>query len=235
MELPSKINLSSPILDFVLYLIVLFLFPFGLIFSLYYPNVILEQGLAHRIFYFHVSVAWVALYSPILSSFFGILYLFSKKQVFDTLGFSMNKMAMLFSLFVLISGPIWAGSAWGTYWDWSDARLQSFFVLLLCLFAYFIFRSQYRDYHKRSLYSAVLSIFCALNSLLTWGAIRWIDNPGNHPGSVLGKGGMDPDMKTAFWINILSYHFLFFLLFILVYRNDSIMEKLVQIRETVED
>ena len=113
--------------------------------------------------------------------------------------------------------------------------IQSFLMLLVCLFAYFIFRSQFVDYHKRSIYSAVLSILCALSSLLTWSAIRWIENQGNHPGSVLGKGGMDPDMRIAFWINILSYHFLFLLLFILVYRNDSIMEKLVQIRETVEE
>lgn len=56
---------------------------------------------------------------------------------------------------------------------------------------------------------------------MTWGAIRWVENPGNHPESVLGKGGMDPDMKAAFWAGVLGYHLLFLVLYRLVYRLDK--------------
>ena len=203
------INIYHPILDIALFVLLLILFPVAVFLALYYPNVILEQGLSHRIFYFHVSVAWVALYAPAFASIFGIIYIIKREPNWDTLSYSMSKLALIFSILVLFSGPIWAYSAWGTAWDWSDARLQSFFIL-------------------------VVSLLCALNAVLTWGAIRWVENPGNHPGSVLGKGGMDKDMKETFWINVLAYHILFLVLFLVIYRKDKLDAKLVQIREEME-
>ena len=44
--------------------------------ALTYPAPLLEQGQAHRIFYLHVPVAWVALYAPLLAAVCGLLYLF---------------------------------------------------------------------------------------------------------------------------------------------------------------
>ncbi|MCB1140661.1 MAG: cytochrome c biogenesis protein CcsA [Leptospiraceae bacterium] len=209
-------------LDGILYGLFLILFPSAVWMSLYYPPVILEQGTAHRIFYFHVSSAWVALYAPFFSTLGGILYLKKKDLVFDLFSSSMAKMAMLFSIFVLFSGPIWANSAWGVPWDWTDARLQTFFVLVMSLFSYFVLRWLLTDPIKKAKISSILSIFVSINSILTWGAIRWVDNPGNHPGSVLGKGGMDPSMRLTFWINILAYHLLFWALFTLLFRKEKI-------------
>ncbi|HMV45716.1 MAG TPA: cytochrome c biogenesis protein CcsA [Leptospiraceae bacterium] len=230
----EKIRIFSPMLDIVLFVLFVLFFPFAVILSLYYPNVILEQGLSHRIFYFHVSVAWVALYAPALSALFGLIYIVRKNPDWDTLSYSLNKLSLLFSILVLISGPIWAYSAWGTPWDWTDARLQSFFILVVSLLSYFVFRSLITDRNKKYLYSSFLSLLCALNALLTWGAIRWIENPGNHPGSVLGRGGMDKDMKETFWVNVLAYHILFLILFLIIYRKEKLDSKLEQVRGEME-
>lgn len=211
---------------YALFMVFVLVLPFSILLSLNYPNVILQQGTAHRIFYFHVSVAWVALYAPFFSMFFGVLYLIKRELRFDLVSYSMAKMAFLFSICVLFSGPIWANSAWGVPWDWTDSRLQSFFVLVISLFSYFILRSLIVDIRKKALVSSFMTIFASINSVLTWGAIRWMDNPGNHPGSVLGKGGMDMDMKTTFWINIFAYHILFLIIFWLIHRTDK-MEFLV--------
>lgn len=225
-----KYNLSFTWKEFILFFIFIILFPFAVLLSFNYPNVILDQGTAHRIFYFHVSVAWVALYAPFFSMIFGIFYLVKKNLQYDLLSASMAKLALLFSICVLFSGPIWANSAWGVSWDWTDSRLQSFFVLVISLLSYFILRVLILDIHKKALVSSVMTLFASVNSILTWGAIRWMDNPGNHPGSVLGKGGMDLDMKITFWINILAYHFLFLLLFFLIYRNDKTLFLLEELR-----
>ncbi|MCE9501531.1 MAG: cytochrome c biogenesis protein [Leptospira sp.] len=217
-----KVKLTSVFFDYTLGFLFLTIFPFSVYTSLYYPNVILEQGLSHRIFYFHVSVAWVALYGPVLSAFFAILYIARKNEFWDTLSYTSSKISLLFAIGVLFSGPIWAKSAWGVPWDWSDARLQSFFVLVVSLFSYFIFRNLVTNPVNKPLFSSYLSILCALNAVITWGAIRWIENPGNHPGSVLGKGGMDQDMRFAFWMNIIAYHLLFLMLFRLTYRFEKL-------------
>lgn len=205
--------------------LVLFVLGYSTYFSLYIPPVILEQGLSHRIFYFHVPVAWVALYGPLFSAIFSILYLWKKDMALDTLSFSLNQISLLFAIGVLFSGPIWALSAWGVAWDETDARLQSFFVLCLTLVAYFVFRFVIPSRSKRASLSSFLSIFCALTAVLTWGAIRWIENPGNHPGSVLGKGGMEPIMKKAFWLGVFAYHLLFLALLYLLVRFQFLFTK----------
>ncbi|WP_210412828.1 cytochrome c biogenesis protein CcsA [Leptospira ognonensis] len=213
----------SGLAEAALWLAVAISIPIAVIGSLVYPNVILEQGLSHRIFYFHVPVAWVALYGPILASFFSVIFLISKKSLWDDLAFTSNQISFLFAIGVLFSGPIWAFSAWGVPWDRTDARLQSFFILCLSLVSYFVFRFLILDLKKKAIISSYLSILCALSSVLTWGAIRWIENPGNHPGSVLGKGGMDPDMKITFWFSIFAFHLLFLILFLLTYRTQKIL------------
>ncbi len=220
----------NSIFIYLIYFLLLIIFPLAVLVSLNYPNVILEQGTAHRIFYFHVSVAWVSLYSPIFSSFFSLVYLIKKDLKFDLYAFSLNQIGFLFAIAVLYSGPIWANSAWGTYWDFTDARLQSFLILVISLIAYFLFRNFISDPFKRAKLSSFLSILCSLNAILTWGAIRWIENPGNHPGSVLGKSGMDKDMKLTFWLNVLAYHILFLNLLIIMIRKNKLEYKLEEIR-----
>jgi heme exporter protein C len=208
-----KIRIKMKYSIWILYFFGAVLVPVAVGVGLLYPNVILEQGLAHRIFYIHVSVAWVALYGPILASIFGIIYIIKPNSVWDRHSYTSNILSILFSVGVLISGPIWAYSAWGVSWDWTDARLQSFFILVISLMGYFFIRSMIIDPDKKALYSSYLSILCALNAIATWGAIRWIDNPGNHPSTVLGKGGMDPDMKIAFYLNVFAFHIFFWLLY----------------------
>lgn len=201
------------------------IFPTAILMAVYYPNVILEQGLAHRIFYFHVGVAWVALYAPIFSLIFGLLYLWKKDFSYDLISYTMTQLALIFAVAVLFSGPIWAYSAWGVAWDRTDARLNSFLVLFISLLSYFLLRSLISDPQKKARVSSIMTIFSSLNAILTWGAIRWIENPGNHPGSVLGKGGMDADMKLTFWINILAYHLLFLILFFILYNQNKIQQE----------
>ncbi|TGK78352.1 ABC transporter permease [Leptospira noumeaensis] len=219
-----KIRIFHPVFDIGFYLVVCISLVFAVIFSLVYPNVILEQGLSHRIFYLHVPVAWVALYGPILSFLFSLVFLFSRNMLWDRLAFTANQLAFLFAVGVLFSGPIWAYSAWGVPWDKTDARLQSFFILCISLVSYFIFRYLVPGKTKKAILSAYLSVLCAVSAILTWGAIRWIENPGNHPGSVLGKGGMDSDMKQSMWLGVLAFHFLFLFLFLISNRSEKIQD-----------
>ncbi len=226
-----KIRIAHPVWDWILSAVFLIGFPVVVLFSLNFPNVILQQGTAHRIFYFHVPVAWVALYGPIFSLVFAVLYLIRKESKWDLLSLSANQIALLFAVGVIFSGRIWALSAWGVSWDKTDARLQSFTVLFISLIAYFVFRILITDVSKKKVFSAFLSILCAVNAVVTWGAIRWMDNPGNHPESILGKGGMDSDIRLSFWMGVLAYHVLFLVLFRFAYR----LSKIEDLRESLPE
>jgi heme exporter protein C len=220
--------------DFLLFALLFSLLGYYTFYCLNIPNVLLEQGISHRIFYFHVPVAWVALYGPIFSSIASIFYLIFRKNFLDQYSYSLNIISLIFSFGVLFSGPIWAQSAWGVPWDWTDARLQSFFILFLSLIGYFIFRNLVISNKKKMILGAYLTILCALNSVLTWGAIRWFDNPGNHPSSILGKGGMDFDMKIGFYGSVIAYHFLFLVLLRIIIRYVQIQDNFFRLKEKIE-
>ncbi|WCL51124.1 cytochrome c biogenesis protein [Leptospira sp. GIMC2001] len=231
----NKISISSWLWDFLIFFIFVVLSGYSIHYAMKVPNVLLEQGLSHRIFYFHVPVAWVALYGPLFSFIASIFYLLTRNLKFDRMSFALNQVSLIFAIGVLFSGPIWAYSAWGVPWDWTDARLQSFFILCLSLFGYFIFRSLIPNPIKKAMIGAYLTILCGVNAVLTWGAIRWIDNPGNHPSSVLGKGGMETDMRIAFYLNVLAFHILFLVFIRIAYRLENIQNFRNIIKASMDD
>jgi heme exporter protein C len=193
--------------------------------GLYYPPPISSQGVAHRIFYLHVPIAWVALYAPFVGSVCGALYLFTRKPLYDMLSCTATRLSLIFSVAVIYSGAIWAHVEWGTYWNVYDSRLNSFLILLLVLIGYFLLRNMIESEERKATVSSLLAIFSALASLMTWFAIRLVE-PDTHPTSVLGS--MAAEIKLTFWLSVLAYHFFFLAFF---YRS-FIHEKLA--RATVE-
>ena len=187
--------------------------------ALTYPPTIASQGQAHRIFYIHVPIAWVALYAPLFSAVAGLLFLFTRNEKFDVWSLVNARLAFLFALGVVISGPLWAVSEWGTYWNWKDKRLMTFFILLLCLGGYFMVRFLTDNERNRGVYGAVMAVISALASLMTWFAIRLIETD-THPGSVLGT--MSPKIQQTFWISVLGYHLLFWVFLRISVRQENI-------------
>ena len=187
-------------------------------FVLSYPPTIVSQGIAHRIFYFHVPIAWIALYAPIISAICAILYLHTRREIYDIWSLAAARCAYLFSLMVLFSGPLWAVTEWGTYWNWQDSRLVSFFILVLALSAYFLFSYLSNAQQQRAV-RALLAILAAMAAALTWFAIRWLE-PDTHPTSVLGKLG--PRIRQSFWLSVFVYHLVFWSFLRLAIRYEHI-------------
>ena len=92
------------------------------------------MGAAQKIFYFHVPAAMVtyAAVAVLLAGSMG--YLWTRNRKWDNLSRAATEAALLFCTLVLITGPIWAKPAWGTWWTW-EARLISTLVLEILLIA----------------------------------------------------------------------------------------------------
>ena len=132
------------------------------LFILTYPPTLASQGLAHRIFYIHVPIAWVALYAPFFAAISSILYLYKNSIRYHIYSLANMKLAFVFSLCVVISGPIWAQTEWGTYWNWKDPRLISFAILLFMLSVYFITLQLSENLEQQARVGAVITILSAL-------------------------------------------------------------------------
>ncbi len=195
------------------------------IMALTYPPPLPAQGQAHRIFYIHTPTAWVALYAPLVAAVCGILYMITRRESFDVWSSASVRVAFLFALSVLISGPIWASTEWGTYWNWRDERLMSFFVLLMCLLGYFLARYLTEDPGRAALFGSIMATLAALASVLTWFAIR-VTDPDTHPPSVLGT--MSPKIRHTFWVSVLAYHILFLIILRLALRQEWLRRAVAQ-------
>jgi heme exporter protein C len=119
------------------------------------------QGLAQKIFYIHAPSAWVAFLAFGLVGVASIVYLFLKDPRLDLFAASSAEVGMVFTTEVLITGPIWGKTIWGTWWTW-DARLTLTLFLWFVMLAYLILRSAVQEPSQRARYSAVLGILGAL-------------------------------------------------------------------------
>jgi len=175
-----------------------------------------------RIFYFHVGSAWAAMDAFLLCFICNLLYVWRRRQMYDSLAVSSAEVGLVLTTVVLITGPIWAKPAWGIYWTW-DARLTSTFVLWLLYISYLLLRSLVEEPDRRALLSSLFGIFAFLDVPLVFFSIRWWRT--QHPAPVIMGGagsGLDPTMKKVFFFNVFVMHIL--ALFLIVER--SLLEKM---------
>lgn len=180
-----------------------------------------KMGFVQKIFYFHVPAAWVMLLALIPIETFSLLYVFTRRAKFDYIAHAALELALLFGFITLVTGPLWGRKAWGVYWAW-DVRLTSTLVLILTLLAAKMVRSSGLSQNSGvsqtgtslplgKLIAAGLSMLAVINGVFVYVSVDlW---RGTHPEKLVTKGGLDPQMKPAFWISVLAFHLLFFVLF----------------------
>ncbi|HLS23122.1 MAG TPA: cytochrome c biogenesis protein CcsA, partial [Pseudogracilibacillus sp.] len=97
------------------------------------------MGPVQKIFYFHVASAWNAFFAFFIVFIFSVLYLIRKKRTYDIIAGISAEIGVIFTAIVLITGPIWARSAWNTWWVW-EPRLTTTLILFFMYIAYLVLR-----------------------------------------------------------------------------------------------
>jgi heme exporter protein C len=170
------------------------------------------MGNIQRIFYFHVSSAWVSFIAFFVVFVFSLLYLIKRKDIFDHIALSSAETGVLFSTFVLTTGPLWAKPVWGIWWTW-DARLTSMFVLWLMYISYLLLRAFVTPEYKKKILSAVVGIVGFVDVPIVYLSIRlWRTQ---HPSPVIAGGegsGIDPVMFKTLHLTFFAF-ILFYLAF----------------------
>lgn len=93
-----------------------------------------------KIFYFHVPAAWTSFLAFGVVLLCSVVYLWKGGEKWDIWALSSAEVGLVFCSVAVISGALWAKAEWGNYWDWSDAKLFSTFVLWLVFVAYVAIR-----------------------------------------------------------------------------------------------
>ena len=165
------------------------------------------MGDAQRIVYIHIPVAWLALVGLLLMAGTGASYLATRNLSWDQWSQAAAELGWLCCGLTLVTGSLWAHSAWGTWWTW-DPRLTSAFILWMIYSAALILRSQLDDPHQRSRLSAIFAILGALDIPLVIVAAHWFR--GMHPAAA----AMEPAMRAVLWCSMAAFMTLFLVLLV---------------------
>jgi len=176
----------------------------------WYAPVERTMGLVQKIFYYHVPSAWNAFLAFGVVFVCSILYLTSRDKKWDTLAAASVEIGVIFSLIVLITGPIWARPVWGVWWTW-EPRLTTTLILFLIYVAYLLLRYFTGNSRQTANFSAVLGIVGFLVVPLVYTSINWWSPEAQvHPQRV----GLEPKMQVAFFVSLFTFTLLYLYLLI---------------------
>ncbi len=185
------------------------------------------MGDAQRIVYIHVSVAWMGLASFVVMAVTGGLYLAGRNLAWDHWSRAALEIGWLCCSLTLITGSLWAHSAWNTWWTW-DPRLTTAFVLWAMYSAALVLRSGVEDLHRRARIGAVVAIVGALDVPLVIMATRWFR--GIHPKSP----HMEPTMRFVLLVSIVCFTVFFTTLLLLRRSQLSLADALEDMQAATE-
>lgn len=134
----------------------------------------LEQtmGIVQKIFYFHVSSAWVGFFAFFVTFLGSLLYLLRGQDRWDQLAAASAEIGFVFISITLVSGMLWAKPVWGAYWVW-EMRLTISLIQWLMYFSYTLLRRSLAQSEQVARVSAVYGIVAFVTVPLSWFAIRW--------------------------------------------------------------
>lgn len=130
-----------------------------------------EMGIIQKIFYFHVPSAVNTFIAFLIIFICGIAFIATEKPIYDLLSLSAAEVGFLFCSMVLITGPLWAKSAWGIWWTW-DPRLTTTLILWFIYIAYFFLRASIEDELKSARVAAVFGIIGFVDVPIVFLSIR---------------------------------------------------------------
>ena len=163
------------------------------------PEAYIRQEAIYRTFFFHVptainakfmlywvfgvSVLWLLSKSPLPGQdkrgFRNWLH--AKRDLLDRINLACVEVALAGYTFVLISGMMWADSAWGKAWSW-EPRLTAVAIVWFLIVGMLLLRGAVDDPERRHRFAAVFGILLFVGSIFIAKATTWFAEQ-LHPGA----------------------------------------------------
>jgi len=179
-------------------------------------------GLAQKIFYYHLPVAWWAFVSFFFAAVFAVLYLLKKNEKLNILSHTHAEVGFLLATLTLVTGSLWGKHSWGVWWTW-DPKLTTALILWFIFAAYLIIRSMPMPKEQKNAVCAVVAIIGFLDVPLVFFATRlWRSI---HPAVFHADStGLEPEMVHTIIFCVLS--FIFVWLWLVNYKKQQLTQEL---------
>jgi len=188
------------------------------------------MGDIQRIFYFHVSSAWVSYLAFGVTFVAGLIYLKSRDLKWDTIAFSSAEIGIIFCTLGIITGSLWAKPVWDVFWRWEDIKLFITLVLWLVFIAYLALRANAKSRTSKANLSAVFGIIGFICIPLSFGANRiWQQY---HPTILASQeGSLQASMAFALIVAVFAFTFLYIYLLLVKVDVERMKETIDEIKQ----
>lgn len=176
--------------------------------AFFYAPMDADQGIRQKIFFVHVPLAIVTLVGFVAGGIYGIRYLRSGDRAHDLRSYVAIHVSLIFAVGALLTGGIWAKSAWGTFWVWNEPTLVSFLIVFLLYACYQPLRFSIEDPERQARYAAVFSIVGGAFVPLNFIAVR-LANPLIHPRTLSNTDNLPGSVSLAFLVAVIGIGVLF--------------------------
>lgn len=193
----------------------------------FYAPIEKTMGITQKIFYFHVSSAWVGFLAFFVTFVSSIVYLIKRTEHSDRLAACSAELGLVFTTIVLVTGPIWGKMAWGAWWTW-DPRLTTTLILWFMYAAYLVLRSGVAT-EVRRVFAAVFGIIAFIDVPIVFMSIRWWRTI--HPVVVKASGfEMAPEMVVTFIVSLVAFTLLFVHYLLVKYDLEDLSSRLDELQ-----
>ncbi len=187
-----------------------------------------EDGNTARIVFFHVPCAILSYVAYAVAAVYAILYLTRDRNLqTDAKSATGMELGFLFCILATITGSLFAGVMWGSYWNW-DPRETSIIVMLLLYASYLVLRGAVSEQpEKRARLAAVYTLVALIPAtFLIWVVPRlpWLQSL--HPTTTLVRpANTSLSYKAVLYPSFLAFTLLFVWMFQLRYRLLQLMAR----------
>jgi len=161
-----------------------------------------------RNLYFHVPIWFALIFQMSISLFYALKYLSNNNLENDVISNAAAQVGFFFAIPGILTGMLWAKVTWGTYWTFSEPKLNGVAMAILIYTAYFILRNAITDEIKKAKLSAVYNIFAyVLMMVFIMILPRLTDSlhPGNGGNPAFSKYDLNNNMRWVFYPAVIGW------------------------------
>jgi len=162
------------------------------------------QGNVFRIFYVHLSLAWLAYLAFVVVFVGSVGYLWRQTRGWDHLAKASAEIGVLFTTLVLVTGSIWARPVWGVWWTW-DARLTTSLVLWFIYVGYLMLRGAIGDRERAARAAAVVGVLGFVDVPISFLSVFWWRTVHPPATTVAESGGLTPEMRITLLLMLVAF------------------------------
>jgi heme exporter protein C len=199
----------------------------GVVWALLYIPPDYQQSYTTRILVIHVAVAGTSLAFFPLMAVAGTITLVWRMKLADMVAKNAAPLGAWFSFITLATGSLWGSVMWGTWWEWSDARLVSMLFQFFLLVSVVALRSALEDNDTAARACALLSIVGCINVVIIKYSVEWwnVLHQPSSPLSMSGESANGPEFWVPTVVMIVAVYLFFAVSLILATRNEILQRE----------